>query len=184
MAPRSPKVTSMYFRSTASSSIPSRCLANSSCSQFPSRRSAARIAKACVPSAEPRPQFRARLRSARNPIDPRPAALKGLKLPSENRINAGSEYSNGTAKTTCRGPSLTSSPTLCLDARSRVRTARQCKLVSEPSGGAPRVPHRVCMSCGQYRGEQILAKKTAEEYRWRRHESRRRCDGNRPRPRA
>jgi large subunit ribosomal protein L32 len=29
--------------------------------------------------------------------------------------------------------------------------------------GAPRVPHRVCMSCGQYRGEQIVAKKAAEE---------------------
>ena len=32
-----------------------------------------------------------------------------------------------------------------------------------PSCGAPRVPHRVCASCGQYGGEQILAKKTAEE---------------------
>jgi large subunit ribosomal protein L32 len=29
--------------------------------------------------------------------------------------------------------------------------------------GAPRIPHRVCASCGQYGGEQILAKKTAEE---------------------
>ena len=29
--------------------------------------------------------------------------------------------------------------------------------------GAPRVPHRVCASCGQYGGEQVLAKKTAEE---------------------
>ena len=29
--------------------------------------------------------------------------------------------------------------------------------------GAPRIPHRVCMSCGQYGGEQIVAKKTAEE---------------------
>jgi large subunit ribosomal protein L32 len=32
-----------------------------------------------------------------------------------------------------------------------------------PNCGAPRVPHRVCASCGQYGGEQILAKKTAEE---------------------
>lgn len=29
--------------------------------------------------------------------------------------------------------------------------------------GAPRISHRVCMSCGQYKGEQILAVKTAEE---------------------
>jgi large subunit ribosomal protein L32 len=29
--------------------------------------------------------------------------------------------------------------------------------------GAPRIPHRVCMSCGQYRGETIIAKKQAEE---------------------
>jgi large subunit ribosomal protein L32 len=29
--------------------------------------------------------------------------------------------------------------------------------------GAPRVPHRVCMSCGQYGGQQIVAKKAAEE---------------------
>jgi len=34
---------------------------------------------------------------------------------------------------------------------------------ASPSCGAPRVPHRVCASCGQYRGEQVLAKKTAEE---------------------
>jgi large subunit ribosomal protein L32 len=32
-----------------------------------------------------------------------------------------------------------------------------------PNCGAPRVPHRVCASCGQYRGEQVLAKKAAEE---------------------
>lgn len=32
-----------------------------------------------------------------------------------------------------------------------------------PSCGAPRVPHRVCMACGQYGGEQIVAKKSAEE---------------------
>lgn len=29
--------------------------------------------------------------------------------------------------------------------------------------GAPRVPHRVCMGCGQYGGQQIVAKKAAEE---------------------
>jgi large subunit ribosomal protein L32 len=32
-----------------------------------------------------------------------------------------------------------------------------------PNCGAPRLPHRVCMSCGQYRGETVVAKKTAEE---------------------
>lgn len=32
-----------------------------------------------------------------------------------------------------------------------------------PSCGAPKLPHRVCMSCGQYRGETVVAKKTAEE---------------------
>jgi large subunit ribosomal protein L32 len=31
-----------------------------------------------------------------------------------------------------------------------------------PNCGAPRIPHRVCAACGQYRGEQVLAKKTAE----------------------
>lgn len=29
--------------------------------------------------------------------------------------------------------------------------------------GAPRVPHRVCMSCGQYNGEAVIAKPAAEE---------------------
>ncbi|MBA3391299.1 MAG: 50S ribosomal protein L32 [Deltaproteobacteria bacterium] len=32
-----------------------------------------------------------------------------------------------------------------------------------PGCGAPRISHRVCMSCGQYRGETVVAKKTAEE---------------------
>jgi large subunit ribosomal protein L32 len=32
-----------------------------------------------------------------------------------------------------------------------------------PNCGSPRVPHRVCASCGQYRGEQVVAKKSAEE---------------------
>jgi large subunit ribosomal protein L32 len=31
------------------------------------------------------------------------------------------------------------------------------------SCGAPRVPHRVCMSCGQYNGQAVIAKKAAEE---------------------
>jgi len=31
-----------------------------------------------------------------------------------------------------------------------------------PNCGAPRIPHRVCMSCGQYRGETIIVKKAAE----------------------
>lgn len=29
--------------------------------------------------------------------------------------------------------------------------------------GAPRVPHRVCMSCGQYNGKAVVATKAAEE---------------------
>jgi large subunit ribosomal protein L32 len=29
--------------------------------------------------------------------------------------------------------------------------------------GAPRVPHRVCMSCGQYNGETVVVKPVAEE---------------------
>jgi ribosomal protein L32 len=29
--------------------------------------------------------------------------------------------------------------------------------------GAPRIAHRVCMSCGQYKGEQIIAKPAADE---------------------
>jgi large subunit ribosomal protein L32 len=32
-----------------------------------------------------------------------------------------------------------------------------------PNCNAPRLPHRVCMSCGQYRGEAVVAKKAAEE---------------------
>jgi ribosomal protein L32 len=32
-----------------------------------------------------------------------------------------------------------------------------------PSCGAPKIPHRVCMGCGQYNGEQVIAKKAAEE---------------------
>lgn len=32
-----------------------------------------------------------------------------------------------------------------------------------PNCGAPRIPHRVCMSCGQYRGETVVTKKAAEE---------------------
>lgn len=32
-----------------------------------------------------------------------------------------------------------------------------------PDCGAPRIAHRVCISCGKYRGEQILAVKSAEE---------------------
>jgi len=32
-----------------------------------------------------------------------------------------------------------------------------------PSCGAPKLPHRVCMSCGQYRGETVVAKQTSEE---------------------
>lgn len=29
--------------------------------------------------------------------------------------------------------------------------------------GAPRIPHRVCMSCGKYGGVQIIVKQAAEE---------------------
>jgi large subunit ribosomal protein L32 len=32
-----------------------------------------------------------------------------------------------------------------------------------PACGAPKISHRVCMACGQYNGEQVLAKNTAEE---------------------
>ncbi|MGE0398936.1 MAG: 50S ribosomal protein L32 [Kofleriaceae bacterium] len=32
-----------------------------------------------------------------------------------------------------------------------------------PTCGAPRIAHRVCMSCGTYRGEKVLAVKSAEE---------------------
>ena len=32
-----------------------------------------------------------------------------------------------------------------------------------PNCGAPKIPHRICMACGQYRGEQIVAKPAAEE---------------------
>jgi large subunit ribosomal protein L32 len=37
-------------------------------------------------------------------------------------------------------------------------TVQACK-----NCGAPRVPHRVCMSCGQYNGEVVVAKQAAEE---------------------
>jgi large subunit ribosomal protein L32 len=59
--------------------------------------------------------------------------------------------------------------------RGPARTAHQRSAWSKKSGenrptvqacsncGAPRVPHRVCMTCGQYNGEQVTAKKTAEE---------------------
>ena len=32
-----------------------------------------------------------------------------------------------------------------------------------PNCGAPKIPHRVCMACGQYRGETIVATKAAAE---------------------
>jgi large subunit ribosomal protein L32 len=32
-----------------------------------------------------------------------------------------------------------------------------------PACGAPKIPHRVCMACGQYNGETVIAKKSAEE---------------------
>jgi large subunit ribosomal protein L32 len=32
-----------------------------------------------------------------------------------------------------------------------------------PNCGAPKIPHRVCMACGQYRGETVIAKPAAEE---------------------
>jgi large subunit ribosomal protein L32 len=59
--------------------------------------------------------------------------------------------------------------------RGPARTAQQRSAWMKKSGenrptvqacsncGAPRIPHRVCASCGQYRGEQVLAKKAAEE---------------------
>jgi large subunit ribosomal protein L32 len=59
--------------------------------------------------------------------------------------------------------------------RGPARTAQQRSEWSRRSGenhmmvqactncGAPRIAHRVCMSCGQYKGEQIIAKPAAEE---------------------
>ena len=59
--------------------------------------------------------------------------------------------------------------------RGPARTAQQRSAWMKKSGenhmmvqaclncGAPRIAHRVCMSCGQYKGEQILAVKSAEE---------------------
>jgi len=32
-----------------------------------------------------------------------------------------------------------------------------------PNCKAPRIPHRVCMACGQYNGEAVLVIKSAEE---------------------
>ncbi|MBA3541605.1 MAG: 50S ribosomal protein L32 [Deltaproteobacteria bacterium] len=34
----------------------------------------------------------------------------------------------------------------------------------QPCGscGAPRIPHRICMTCGTYNGQVVIAKKTAE----------------------
>jgi len=29
--------------------------------------------------------------------------------------------------------------------------------------GAPKLPHRICMTCGVYRGEVVVAKKSAED---------------------
>ncbi len=57
--------------------------------------------------------------------------------------------------------------------RGPARTAQQRSAWSRKSGmnhmavqacgdcGAPRIPHRVCMACGKYNGETIIAKKTA-----------------------
>lgn len=59
--------------------------------------------------------------------------------------------------------------------RGPTRTRQQRSAWSKKSGenhmmvqpcsncGAPRIAHRVCMSCGQYGGETIIAKKAAEE---------------------
>jgi len=32
-----------------------------------------------------------------------------------------------------------------------------------PAGGAAKVPHRICMACGVYNGETVIAKAAAEE---------------------
>jgi len=57
--------------------------------------------------------------------------------------------------------------------RGPARTAQQRSAWSKKSGenhilvqacpncGAPKIAHRVCMSCGQYRGEIVIAKKAA-----------------------
>lgn len=59
--------------------------------------------------------------------------------------------------------------------RGPTRTRQQRSAWSKKSGanhmavqacadcGAPRIPHRVCMSCGKYGGETIVAKPAAAE---------------------
>ncbi len=32
-----------------------------------------------------------------------------------------------------------------------------------PACNTPKIPHRVCMACGVYNGETVIAKKSAEE---------------------
>ena len=41
--------------------------------------------------------------------------------------------------------------------------ANHIAVQSCPNCKAPRLPHRVCMSCGQYGGETVIVKKAAEE---------------------
>ncbi len=41
--------------------------------------------------------------------------------------------------------------------------ANHTMVQSCPSCGSPKLPHRVCMSCGQYRGETVIAKQAADE---------------------
>lgn len=59
--------------------------------------------------------------------------------------------------------------------RGPARTAQQRSAWSKKSGenhmavqacascGAPRIPHRICMACGQYGGKTVVAKPAAEE---------------------
>jgi large subunit ribosomal protein L32 len=45
-----------------------------------------------------------------------------------------------------------------------MRKAGQAPLVGRcPSCGEPRIPHRVCMACGQYRGEAVFEPTTSAE---------------------
>ena len=49
--------------------------------------------------------------------------------------------------------------------KSKMRRAQHDKVVAPtiapcPNCGEPAVPHRVCPSCGHYKGKQVVAKKT------------------------
>jgi large subunit ribosomal protein L32 len=59
-----------------------------------------------------------------------------------------------------RGPTRTRQQR---SAWSRKSGANHTMVQSCPSCSAPKLPHRVCMSCGKYRGETVVVTQTAEE---------------------